>query len=143
MVDQLAGKQDEARKAELITPPQKCRQFCRERFLRPVGKLFRPEVLDAGFRRIGNDEPKVRILRKRQISIIILIGIHTAGNRADFPAFGDGFPLLHAADIQVIPAVLRRKHLAEAALDRLDYNRLASVSSELIHSLQKIVRKAP
>ncbi len=80
VVNKLAREQNEAVKARLEALIQKCSELCGIGLRRCIGKLFCAEVFNACLGGIGDNNTKVGVMSKLQISLIVNVRVDCTGD---------------------------------------------------------------
>ena len=143
VVNQLAGKNHDSLFACVEAGQQNLRQLGGEGRRRTVVSLAGRIILDACFRRIGDDHFQVIALRKlhQRFIIFFLVGIQAACNRRDDSLAVDFFPVLAAAQIQGVEPFLLIDQFRKSRGDRLDKNFLAVPYALLIGKIKPVIHE--
>ena len=80
VVNQLAGKNNEARQSQLESLVKQLSQLARERMSRSILKLVIAFKADTCLSSVGNDKAEIRVLSQCHVGSIVTVWIHTSGN---------------------------------------------------------------
>ena len=137
-IDELAGKEYESGKTELVSLCEKLSKLCREAFCRSVGDLIVILKADSCLGGVGNNKTEIGVFGKRHIRVEIVVGLNAAGDNVDL---FDVNALASAAEMSV-NATLRLQHVTHTLLNGLNNNYLAAEVGVFVDYLKHPIGKS-
>ena len=145
MVDELAGKDDEALRLVAVecleALEEEARELRRERGRRLVVVGAGGIVRDAGLGRVGRDEAKIRVLGVREELVEVDVGVDAARDGRYDALRVHLLAVLEAAQVERVEALLLVERLADefAAADGLNEADLAVEAGLLVEAVEEVV----